>query len=111
MRAWSCLLRKHWRVLILILLAKAFITNLGYRSLLVLKKHQWGGWFHKIGVGLLQKETTPYFFAHDYKIKPAEFEFTANSDKIAILCNSASTNGYAYSLSKEIALIEKGGYY
>lgn len=67
-----------------------------------------GGWFHKIGVGLLQKETTPYFFAHDYKIKPAEFQFTANSDKIAILCNSASINGYAYSLSKEIALIEKG---
>ncbi|WP_276388368.1 hypothetical protein [Eudoraea chungangensis] len=67
-----------------------------------------GGWFHKIGVGLLQKETTPYFFAHDYKIKPAKFQFTANSHKIAILCNSASINGYAYSLSKEIALMEKG---
>ncbi|NNE03257.1 MAG: hypothetical protein HKN52_08825, partial [Eudoraea sp.] len=63
-----------------------------------------GGWFHKIGVGLLKKEEDDYLFHKKHEIKPAEFKISADSDKILITCISDFCNGYAYILKKEITL-------
>jgi len=63
-----------------------------------------GGWFHKIGVGLLKKDDSQYLFTKNYDIKPAEFEIIAESNKILILCKSKSVNGYSYLLKKEVEL-------
>ena len=65
-----------------------------------------GGWFHKIGVGLLKKDDEPYLFSKNYDIKPAEFKVTKLSNKIIIDCTSKTVNGYAYVLKKEIELFE-----
>jgi len=65
-----------------------------------------GGWFHKIGIGLLKKDDNQYIFNKAYEIKPAEFKTTANSNKIIIECKSQAINGYSYLLKKEIELFE-----
>ena len=67
-----------------------------------------GGWFHKIGVGLLKKETAEYFFHIKHQIKPAEFKISAAPNKIEISCTSEVVNGYAYVLKKTILLLESG---
>lgn len=65
-----------------------------------------GGWFHKIGVGLLKKDDEPYLFNKNYEIKPTVFKVTMKANKIIINSTSQSVNGYAYQLKKEIELLE-----
>jgi len=65
-----------------------------------------GGWFHKIGVGLLKKEESQYIFNKDYQIRPAAFNFQEEDKKLTILCQSEMFNGYAYRLRKEIEIFE-----
>lgn len=74
-----------------------------------------GDWFHKIGVGLLQKKESTYDFLKDYKIKPADFEVKYCTERslsalqsITLKCTSALHNGYAYVLEKQIQLTENG---
>lgn len=67
-----------------------------------------GEWFHKIGVGLLRKDDQPYDFAKAYEIKPATFEVIEGSDQLQLICQGPSHNGYAYTLEKEIRLLESG---
>jgi len=67
-----------------------------------------GGWFHKIGVGLLKKTTKPYAFHHQYEIRPAVFEVTKMPNKLIIRCQSEIVNGYGYVLKKIIELGESG---
>lgn len=67
-----------------------------------------GAWFHKIGVGLLQKEEGAYDFSKAYKIKPATFEIEQTEKKITVKCISELVDGYAYVLTKEIALSSDG---
>ncbi len=63
-----------------------------------------GGWFHKIGVGLLKKEDNQYLFHKKYAVKPAKFAVFSEANKVTITCVSETVNGYSYELTKEIEL-------
>ncbi|MBO6795450.1 MAG: hypothetical protein JJ895_16210, partial [Balneolaceae bacterium] len=65
-----------------------------------------GGWFHKIGVGLLQKDAPEYDFFKPYKVNPATFVVNKLGEKLIIECISEEINGYAYHLKKVITLNE-----
>ena len=65
-----------------------------------------GGWFHKIGVGLLKKEHKQYLFHRKHVIRPAHFDITYEDRKIIIICKSELINGYSYMLKKEITVSE-----
>ena len=65
-----------------------------------------GGWFHKIGVGLLKKEHKQYLFHRKHVIRPAHFDITYEDRKIIIVCKSELVNGYSYILKKEISISE-----
>lgn len=67
-----------------------------------------GDWFHKIGVGLLQKTEGPYDFAYSYNIKPLVFSVKEIPDGLQISCAAPLVNGYAYHLEKIIRLDEHG---
>ena len=67
-----------------------------------------GEWFHKIGVGLLKKDTGNYDFAKSYEIRPAQFKSSVQNDRILMDCRSEDNNGYSYVLKKEIRVLESG---
>ena len=67
-----------------------------------------GNWFHKIGVGLLKKDSGDYQFYKPYEIQPANFQVTEKPGKVIIRCKSLEANGYSYELTKEIELLERG---
>lgn len=67
-----------------------------------------GGWFHKIGVGLLQKPDNPYDFAYPYKMKPLSFQVEERKESLTIKLDGPLVNGYAYRLEKAIRLKEHG---
>lgn len=77
-------------------------TPVGYDDILP------GEWFHKIGVGLLQRDNAPYNFLKDYKVKPAYFSVDVIETGLRVTCRGPLTNGYAYTLVKEISLRESG---
>lgn len=85
---------------------KGFYNEFGIDTALGFEETAIGGWFHKIGVGLLKKEENQYLFHKNYKIKPAQFKITTAPNKIMISCISAAVNGYAYVMKKEIILQE-----
>lgn len=87
---------------------KGFYNEFGIDTALGFEDTEIGGWFHKIGVGLLKKEESQYLFSKNYKVKPAEFKISAESNRILIRCKSQVTNGYGYLLQKEIQLAESG---
>lgn len=87
---------------------KGFYNEFGIETALGFEETAMGGWFHKIGVGLLQKDTDQYLFHKNYRIRPAKFEISTAPNTIRISCTSVSANGYAYVLKKEIALRESG---
>ena len=87
---------------------KGFYNEFGIDTALGFEEAAIGEWFHKIGVGVLQKEDNEYLFHKKYKIKPAHFKITMAPNKIVINCISPTVNGYAYVLRKEIALQESG---
>ncbi len=87
---------------------KAFYNEFGIDTALGFDDVEIGGWFHKIGVGLLKKTTDQYSFADTYDIKPAEFKITTESDRIVISCKSEEVAGYSYVLQKTITLQESG---
>ncbi|MUU78421.1 hypothetical protein [Winogradskyella endarachnes] len=89
-------------------LGQGFYNEFGINTALGFKDAKIGGWFHKIGVGLLKKTEDTYNFLHKFEIKPAEFTVKTDNNKITINCKSESINGYAYVLSKEIELQEEG---
>lgn len=67
-----------------------------------------GDWFHKIGVGLLQKTEGDYFFAHPYKIRSLQFKVEGRQEELTIHCEGPLVNGYAYSFEKKIVLTDQG---
>lgn len=87
---------------------KGFYNEFGIETALGFKEADIGGWFHKIGVGLLKKDSSQYLFTKKYEVKPAEFKIIADTNKISIHCKSALKNGYAYILRKEILLLDNG---
>lgn len=87
---------------------KGFYNEFGFDDALGFAETKAGDWFHKIGIGLLKKDTEKYFPNRKYAIQPAAFFVSSQPDKIMITCKSPSLNGYAYVLTKEIRLVESG---
>lgn len=89
-------------------LGQGFYNEFGIDLGLGFAEAKIGGWFHKIGVGLLKKEDEHYLFSKPYQIEPAQFEVHSAPEKVSIVCTSTAVLGYAYVLRKEIALLESG---
>tara|TARA_R110000822_G_scaffold6493_11_gene27508 strand:- start:696 stop:1580 length:885 start_codon:yes stop_codon:yes gene_type:complete len=89
-------------------IGKGFYNEFGIDTALGFNEAAIGGWFHKIGVGLLRKESERYLFSENHEIKPAEFEINYTSNSILITCISVLHNRYSYILRKEIELLENG---
>jgi hypothetical protein len=87
---------------------KGFYNEFGIDSALGFDETNKGGWFHKIGVGLLKKDDSPYLFNKNYEIKPAKFEIITEPNRIIFICKSEAINGYSYLLKKEIELHNSG---
>lgn len=83
---------------------KGFYNEFGIDTALGFDEAEVGGWFHKIGVGLLKKEGNEYLFNKNYEIKPAKFKLETKSNKVLITCKSDAVNGYSYVLRKEIEI-------
>ena len=88
------------------ILGKGFYNEFGIDAALGFNETKIGGWFHKIGIGLLKKEDTCYNFNKSYEIKPADFKIISEPNKLIINCKSANVNGYSYLLKKEIELLD-----
>lgn len=87
---------------------QGFYNEFGMDSLPGFEETEIGGWCHKIGIGLVRKETETYHFQQDYQIRPALFEVQSRPNSILILCRARLENGYGYFLEKEIELLESG---
>ncbi len=87
---------------------KGFYNEFGIDLPLNFDQTPVGDWFHKIGVGLLKKTNTPYFFKNTYEVKPLSFKVEHSQTKIVMACTSPFLMGYAYKLKKEIVLLDSG---
>lgn len=89
-------------------IGKGFYNEFGIDNALGFEETELGNWFHKIGVGLLRKESPNYHFNHPYTIKPADFEIEKHKDHILITCVGKNINGYTYILKKTISINPDG---
>lgn len=83
---------------------KGFYNEFGIDTPLGFHETAIGGWFHKIGIGLLKKENEQYLFHKKYAVKPAKFSVSTEANAVIIHCTSEALNGYSYKLTKEIKL-------
>lgn len=90
------------------ILGKGFYNEFGIDNALGFEDTEIGGWFHKIGVGLLKKINHNYKCTKVYEVKPAQFTLTTKDHKFLIRCKSETINGYAYILEKQIELQNNG---
>ena len=90
------------------LFGKGFYNEFGIDTALGFDEAEIGGWFHKIGIGLLQKEGPDYQFHKKHRIRPAAFKCSGDEQRLLLTCTSESILGYAYVLQKEILLNEGG---
>ena len=81
-------------------LGKGLYNEFGITSPVGYNETPMGGWFHKIGIGLLKKEHKDYLFHRNHLIKPARFDIAYEDQKIIIICKSELVNGYSYILKK-----------
>lgn len=89
-------------------IGKAFYNEFGIDKPIAFDETAEGDWFHKIGIGALQKEGDQYDFNKEYKIQPASFDLSFEENKVSIECTSENINGYSYVLKKEIEIHENG---
>ena len=87
---------------------KACYNEFGIDTPLGFEEAEIGGWFHKIGIGLLRKQKDSYFFSDDFELRPCGFKVKKAKEGMVINCSAPVCNGYAYELTKEIKLFEKG---
>ena len=85
-------------------LGKGLYNEFGITSPVGFEETPVGGWFHKIGVGLLKKQHKEYLFHRNHLIKPASFDISYEDHQIKIICKSELVNGYSYLLKKEITV-------
>ncbi|MFD1315156.1 hypothetical protein [Namhaeicola litoreus] len=85
---------------------KGYYNEFGIDTALGFDETDIGGWYHKIGVGLLKKVDAHYQFHKYYEVDPAEFEMITRSNKVVMSCTSKAVHGYAYVLKKEIELLD-----
>lgn len=87
-------------------IGKGFYNEFGIDAPIGFNETNIGEWFHKIGIGLLKKDSPEYLFNKKYEIKPAKFNIQQEPNKIIIQCISQTSNGYSYVLKKEIELVD-----
>ncbi len=87
---------------------KGFYNEFGIDQPLGYEQAGAGGLFHKIGVGLLNRDAEDYDFFKPYEAEPADFTVVQRTDSIHLECLSAEHLGIAYLLTKEILLTEQG---
>lgn len=85
-----------------------FYNEFGIDDALGFAETKAGDWFHKIGIGILKKDSEKYLPNRKYAIQPATFTVSAQENEMIITCTSPSYNGYAYFLKKEIRLMDSG---
>ncbi len=90
------------------LFGKGLYNEFGIDAALGFEEAEIGGWFHKIGIGLLKKQHPDYLFHRMHRMKPASFQWTGDDEKIVLACTSEKAHGYAYFLQKKIQLNESG---
>ena len=90
------------------LFGRGFYNEFGIDTALGFEEAVKGGWFHKIGVGLLKKDGSEYLFHKKYPIRPAQFKWKGDTKKIVLTCRSEEVYGYSYVLEKEIRLEDNG---
>jgi hypothetical protein len=91
-----------------VIFGKGLYNEFGIDTALGFEEAEVGSWFHKIGIGLLKKDSSEYFFHKSYQVRPSKFKWITEPEKIVITCESEQVNGYAYFLEKEITLSQYG---
>ena len=89
-------------------LGKGFYNEFGIDFALGFEEAPIGGWFHKMGIGLLKKEDSSYHISKTYTIKPARFKVQTEANRVSMDCTSDLINGYGYVLKKELVLRDSG---
>ena len=87
---------------------KGFYNEFGIESPVGYEEAEIGQPFHKVGIGLMIREESPYEFHKDYHVVPAEFEYVLGQNSLRISCKSSSVKGFAYYLEKEIKVNDDG---
>ncbi len=87
---------------------KGFYNEFGIETALGFEEAEIGGWFHKIGIGLLKKNETEYFFHKEFEIEPAIFTIITKPESLIIFCEAKLVHGFSYVLTKEIKLSKSG---
>ncbi len=87
---------------------KGFYNEFGITNPVGFEETEIGGWFHKIGVGLLKKSDGEYGFHKKYEIEPASFATDIKKGSVQLTCTSEVMNGYGYQLIKIIKLLNDG---
>ena len=90
------------------LFGRGYYNEFGIDAALGFEEAEMGGWFHKIGIGLLKKDLPDYLFHKKYAIRPARFESKGDAEKLLLICTSESMHGYSYVLEKEISINDRG---
>lgn len=85
-----------------------FFNEFGINSPLGFEQVPNGQQFHKIGVGILEKDDEHYNFLKAYKVENVSIKSEHHSTSIKFLCTAPLLNGFAYKLEKEISLTENG---
>ena len=89
-------------------IGQGFCNEFGIKVPVGYDEAQPGEWFHKIGVGLLQRDKEPYSFLKNYPLQTANFTTKGDLEKVLISCEGPLENGYAYKLDKTFHLLEDG---
>ena len=87
---------------------KGFYNEFGITNPVGFEETKIGGWFHKIGVGLLKKSDDKYGFHKKYEIEPGSFATDIKKESVQLTCTSEVMNGYGYQLIKIIKLLNDG---
>lgn len=85
-----------------------FMNEFGMSSPLGYEQSQPGERFHKIGVGVLQRDDEAYDFLKPYLVQALTFDAIETPHAITFRCASPLINGYAYELEKRVELLEDG---
>jgi hypothetical protein len=85
---------------------EGFYNEFGIDTPVGFKEINIGDWFHKIGVGLLKKDSSVYDCQQNHEIDPCEFTVEIESNSVLIQCVSKMAHGYSYILEKKITLDE-----
>ncbi len=89
-------------------MGRGFYNEFGIQAPLGFKELPIGSWCHKIGVGLIRKETADYHFLSNYDLRAIPYQTDQNRHQLKLQCQSSLVEGYAYILEKIIALKEDG---